>query len=580
MEEIVIMGVAVSEGIAIGRPLFVGQEEAAVPEFPIALGEVDGEIARYRRALSFSREDLRRLQESLEGSAEVATIIDAHIQMLEDPMMTTDMEEKIRLMLQNTEAVFDSAIKDYGNRISQITDPFFQQRMSDVMDLAGRILGHLSKKPLGNMEDIPPESVVFTEELTPSDAAAPVSHVLAFVSCRGGVSSHAALIARAKGIPYVSSIDISACKKVTCHQVVVDGELGVVIFNPTQDTLNRYQLRKRDLARLEPKKAEGGLSVQTKDGCPVGVYANFGSMSDLERFSESQADGIGLLRTEYLFLEDPQFIQSEERQREIYREIIDKMNGAPLVMRVFDFGGDKTPFWDSSRTLEENPALGCRGIRYLLRNEALLKTQLRALFRASITGDVRILLPLVSDIRELIEVRRIMQEIGEELTVEGVAHRSDLSMGCMIEVPSAVLLCDVFAKKVDFMAIGTNDLVQYTLGADRNNPLTQGLLYPAHPSVLRMIKMVVAECRRLNCPVSICGEMASNPLFIPLLLGLGVTEFSCSLRYLPMIKETISKQSLIDSCALAERILCMDSGFDIAQELLLFSRKGQDEQKT
>ncbi len=572
LEELRFQGFPVSDGIAIGIPFFLNYEEEHIPEFPISIGEVDDEIARYRRALFSSREDLKRLQSDLvhEVSDDVITIIDAHIQMLEDPMMTTHMEEKIRQMLQNTESVFHSVMRDYENRFSRSSDAFFQQRLIDVMDLANRVLGHLCPKEKISVSDIPFNSVVFASELIPShSAAAHVSRVSAFVTHSGGGNSHAALIARAKGIPYVACVDIAVLRQIPCQAVIVDGQTGDVILNPTAETLGKYQQKKTCLkTSFQILQKELKYDTETVDGFPVSVHANLGHLNDMESLSQAGADGIGLFRTEYLFFQDEGLVSSEESQYQTYLELLKKANGAPVVIRVFDVGGDKNPDFLSSEQKDQHSVLGIRGIRYLLRHPEIFRIQLQALLRVALHGDVRILLPLISDICELIQVRQLITEISEDLKKKGIPYKENVPLGCMIEVPSAVMICDVLCKHCDFLSIGTNDLVQYTLGIDRSNPMMSEFCYPAHPSVIRMIKMVVTEGRRLNRPVSICGEIASNPMFVPLLLGLGVTDFSCSPRYIPLVKKAIRQNSLLGAYDLAQRVLQLSSTVEVSHVLL------------
>lgn len=560
-------GFPVSDGIAIGTPFFLNQEENDIPEFPITLGEVDDEIARYRKALLSSREDLKRLQFDLaqEGSSDVMTIIDAHIQMLEDPMMTTEMEDKIRQMLQNTESVFHTVMSDYETRFSRSSDAFFQSRLIDVMDLAKRVLGHLRPHDQISITDIPFNSVVFAKEIVPShSAAAHICRVSAFVSQSGGGNCHAALIARAKGIPYVSCVDLAAIRNIACECVIVDGQTGDVILNPTSETLSKYQHRKTSIkTNMQILQKELQYDTETIDGFPVRVFANIGHLTDFETLSHTGADGIGLFRTEYLYLQNGAEGPSEQMQYEAYRQLVKKAQGAPVVIRVFDIGGDKIPDFYHAEINKEDP----RGIRYLFRNVALFKKQLRAILRASVDGDVRILLPLVSDVCELIQARQLITEVSEELKSEKLNYKEGIPLGCMIEVPSAVMICDVLAKHCDFFSIGTNDLIQYTLGINRSNPM-MGDSYSAHPSMIRMIKMVVTEARRLNRPVSVCGEIASNPTFIPLLLGLGVSDFSCSPRYIPVVKRSVRQCSLLGAYDLAQRILQLSSSVEVSHVLL------------
>jgi len=304
------------------------------------------------------------------------------------------------------------------------------------------------------------------------------------------------------------------------------------------------------------------------DGCFVQVFANIGHISDLEQIDQLGSDGVGLLRTEYLFFHNRHLLASEEDQYNAYREMIQKIGNLPLSIRVFDVGGDK--HFDIAELVlkEANPVLGCRGIRFLLRHKDIFKRQLRAILRAAVHGDVRMLLPLISDIHEVYEVRRLITEVLRDLKNEKILAKTNIPLGCMIEVPSAVLICDVLAQACDFLSIGTNDLVQYTLGIDRNNPMMSDFCTPAHPSVIRMIKMVVTEAKRHGRSVAICGEIASNPLFIPLLLGLGVDEFSCSPRYIPLVKKTIRQTRFVDAYALAQRILSLQSASEISQALL------------
>lgn len=567
-----IKGVPVSEGIAIGIPFFLELDEQEIPAFPITLKEVDQEIARYRNALFSSREDLQLLRNHLvyEASDDAATIIESHILMLEDPLMTVNVEDRIRQMRQNTESVFHAVMSDYEKRFSKTKNASFRDRFVDVMDVAKRVMGHLRPLKGHSLADVPFNSIVFTKELIPSHtASAQNSRVSAFVTQNGGGNSHAALIARAKGIPYVSSVEIEPLLNLPIKTVIVDGQNGDVILNPTHQTLEKYKQRKTCLkTSLQLLQKELQYDAETIDGCPINVYANIGHIDDLENIRQYGAEGIGLFRTEYLFFQHRRLISSEEEQYHAYRQLIRTVGEVPIVIRVFDVGGDKNPELFVGGDKEPNPVLGCRGIRFLLRHKEIFKTQLRAILRSAIYGDVKILLPLISDLAELEASRFLIDETSHELQAQGILCKHKISVGCMIEVPSAVLICDALAKKSDFLSIGTNDLVQYTLGIDRSNPAMSDSCYPAHPSVLRMIKMVNAEAKRHGRSVSICGEIASNPLFVPLLLGLGVDQLSCSLRYIPAVKRAIRQTSLLSAYELAQRILTLNSAREVAQVLI------------
>ena len=573
-----LQGNPVSEGVAIGYLFFLpALSEEFIPEFSIEESFLAAEVSRYYEAVEKSKEDLLLLKGNLEkeGSQEALEIIETHVQMLRDPLITMDVEQKIKSSQRNAESVFSSVIRDYEKKFSKITDPFFQQRIVDVLDLSKRILEHLAGKSRVNFSEIPRNSIVFAKELVPSHTAAiQASRVSAFVTQQGGGCSHAALIARSKGIPYISSIDVQVLQDAGSSRVIVDGESGEIIFYPILETLRKYQeLKIRFNTTYKLLQQEVFPCTETMDGYVVHVYANVGSLADLEEFQICKPEGIGLFRTEYLFLDKNIVFLSEEEQIDAYAKVFSKAEGFPIVVRVFDVGGDKNPDMFLEYEKETNPILGCRGIRFLLRHPILFRTQLRALMKAFKQTELKILLPLVSDIGEVIQSKKIIQEVEEELKKQGEVGDLKIVIGCMIEVPSAAFLCDVILREVDFLSIGTNDLVQYTLGMDRSNPAVRDFFYPAHPSILRMIKMIVEEAKRQNKPVTICGEMASNPVFIPLLLGLGLTDFSCSFRHIPLVKRAVRQCLLLRAVELAEKILQLSSHAEIAQALADFQSK-------
>lgn len=572
-EETRFEGIPVSEGIAIGKPYFLKAVDSEIPDFEIDCCEVDHEVARYRQALFSSKEDLTKLREDLqmEGSNEAVSTIDTHIQMLDDPMITTHMEGKIRKMLRNTESVFHSVINDYESRFSERTDVFFQERFLDVKDISRRILGHLSERKNQRTDgQIVEGSVIFANEITPSYVASAHPGIVgALISKDGGGNSHAALIARSKGIPYLAGIDASELELVeNINKVIVDAYEGVLIVNPSNETIIKYQDKQLQLAtRYQTFLRDDHLVAETRDGYPVALYINIGSSNDLDTFPYSHS-GVGLFRTEYLFLETHDSYPTEAYQERVYRELIAKVKEKICVIRVFDLGGDKQPGRFLTKHREANPVMGNRGIRFLLRNPGLFRAQLRAIYKAAAMGDadVQLLLPLISDIGELHQSKEVIASVYDQLHEQGY-NVPNLEIGCMIEVPSAVMICDALAKNCDFLSIGTNDLVQYSLGVDRDNPLMSELYYPAHPSVLRMIKMTALEAKRKNKTLTICGEIASNTLFTPLLLGLGLNKFSVSPRYLPLIKQTVRKWSLLEACRLAEKILTFSNPKEISDYL-------------
>lgn len=568
--ELQLQGVSISDGIAIGQIVVLEElEPAELPKFSISKREVDHEIQRYRQAITSSREDLFRLQDALaqEGSVEAVTIIDAHIQMLQDPFMTTMIEERISERLQNTESVFQHAIKEYEDQFARVSSSFFKQRLKDVKDLSSRILKHLSPQSKLVFDHLPSNSILIAKELVLSDAAeAPKDKVSAFLSHLGSSTSHAALIARAKGIPYVSSIDIGLLARHKNAQVIVDGKQGIVILRPSKKTLEKYEnAQKRYQEKLLFFSKNICDQARTRDGHKIEVHANIEHIDDVEKLKKLKADGIGLFRSEYLFFDHVIKDFSEESQYRIYRNLFKRTQGMRVVFRVFDIGGDKAVFQE--RIQETNPALGCRSIRFLLRHRDIFRIQLRALMRAAINADVQILLPLITDLSELLEVKRYIRLIYDDLETTGYRIKKRLQIGSMIEVPSAVVMSEWIAKESDFLSIGTNDLIQYTLAADRLNASIADMYQPAHPSIIRMLSFVAQSAKLQKCPLSICGEMASSPLFTALLIGLGITKLSCSPRFIPIIKHTVCHTNMVSAQQLAKEALNLGTSHEIHQLL-------------
>lgn len=566
MKEIRIQAVSLSEGIATGIPFFFHPDQEKKPSFTIAFKGVDEEISRYRSALFSSREDLKLLHDHLlRESSDAADIIESHIQILDDPLMTDHVEDRIREEMQNPESVFQSVVDDYKQRLSKRADPVFRERLTDVMDLAQRVLRHLSPSEGHSLEQVPYNSVVITEELLPSHiAACDTSRVCAFIADQGGAHSHAALMARAQGIPYLIGVDIARVQGMSVRCMIVDGFSAELILNPTAATRSQYDKRKRPTCAKRELKANERAS-KTLDGHTVTVDVNIGHVNEFETSKPYCPHGVGLLRSEYLLLKESELLSSEQGQYEAYVNVIKALPESPIVIRVFDLGGDKTlPGFTQE---EENPLFGLRGIRFLLRYPDLFRIQLRALLRAGGQGDIRILLPFVADVRELDQAKKYIKEEGEKLRQEGVPCNVRVPVGCMIEVPSAALMCEALLAHSDFISVGTNDLVQYTLGMDRNHPVVEDLCTPAHPSLLRLLKMISSEAIKQAKPLSVCGEMASDPLFVPLLIGMGIDRLSCAPQSLGRVKQTVRAIHFSEACSLARRVLELTSTEEVVAAL-------------
>lgn len=576
-QEVRLKGYPICTGIAIARPFYFAVAEENIPEFSVPRDKVEHEVDRYNSALASSRSDLLSLQMRMqkEGGQEAAEILGSHLEIMRDPLMTVEMEEAIRAKQKNTEYVFKTVIGEYEEKFQRITDVFFRERLKDVQDISRRIIGHLRKHERSTLGQLTSHCVVFAHELHPSDTAeANTSVINAFVTRSGAETSHVAIMARAKGIPFVSNVDFPDLTYVLPPQVIVDGRTGDVIINPTDETVAHYEKERKKLKiHAQGLEESGELEAETTDGHTICLSANIEMFNELDTLHQYGGKGVGLFRSEYLFLAKDAF-PSEEEQFMVYRSIVEKVGGHPSVIRTFDIGGDKLGNFNLSR-YEKNPYLGCRAIRLMLKERTVFKTQIRAILRASAFGEVCILFPMISGLAELREAKAIVEEAKLELLKKGVPFSRTIPIGCMIEVPSAALICDILAKECDFFSIGTNDLVQYSLAVDRGNPTMSYLYTPAHPSIVRLIKMVVEEGNRSEKCVSVCGEIAADPRYTQLLMGLGVHDLSISSPSLPVIKNVIRRTSMKEAKELAEHILTLSTCEEIDDVLDRAYRKLQ-----
>jgi phosphoenolpyruvate-protein phosphotransferase (PTS system enzyme I) len=567
--ELRLQGYPICPGIAIGRPFYFAVAEENIPEFSVPDDQIDHEVDRYYSALKSSRKDLLSLQKRLqkEGGNEAAAILASHLEIMRDPFMTVEMEEAIRQKGKNTEYVFKTQIGEYEQKFRKITDVFFRERLNDFQDISRRIIGHLRKHERYTLAQLNFKSIVFAHELSPSDTAEANTDVIeAFVTRSGAETSHVAIMARAKGIPFVSNVDFPEFSLTAPPQVIVDGRSGEVIINPTKETLIIYREEGKKLKiHVKGLKQSGMLEAETVDGYKACLSANIEMFNELDTLHQYGGEGVGLFRSEYLFLAREVF-PSEEEQFLVYRSIVEKVGGHPSVIRTFDIGGDKLGNFHMSR-YEKNPYLGCRAIRLMLKERPVFKTQIRAILRASAFGEVSILFPMISGVLELREAKAVVEEAKAELLEKGIPFARNIPVGCMIEVPSAAITCDILVKECDFLSIGTNDLVQYSLAVDRGNPAMSYLYTPAHPSILRLIKLVVDEGNKANKQVSVCGEIAADPHYTPLLLGLGVHDLSVSSPSLPVVKNVIRRLSIIEARKIAEQALSLSTAIEV-EELL------------
>lgn len=569
-QQVCLKGAPICRGIAIGKPFFFTLIDDSVPEFTIPTKDIEEEIDRYRKAIRRSRDDIKQLQKKLkkEKILEGAAILDAHIQMMQDPLLTQHIEDEIKKSRKNAEFIFHSFVSQYQKKFQSLADPFFRERFKDIQDISRRVMGYLRDSVSVSLVDIPSGSIVFSDDLTAFDTAeANVSSVMAFVTQQGSATSHAAIVAKAKGIPYVSNISFEDLLELDQNgQVIVDGRTGDVIFYPTDETLDTYRnLQEKLQYQVKYWGKKKSLPAETINGYTVKLSSNIDMTDDMDLFHEYGGEGVGLFRSEYMFLNNDTF-PTEDDQYIYYLQLVEKMQGLPLVIRTFDFGGDKLMLNPYMPT-EGNPFIGCRAIRYLLKERDILKAQLRAILRASQYGKVSIMFPMISTLSELVEAKELLEEAYVELEKNGYDAIPKVRVGSMIEVPSAAIVADLIAKECDFLSIGTNDLVQYSLAVDRRNHSPHQIHASTDPSVLRMIKLIISEANHQEIPVAVCGEVAADPRFTALLLGLGVHELSVAPRFLPSIREAVRRCCIVESCALAEKALTLTNAKDI-QELL------------
>ncbi len=562
-QEVRLLGEGISRGIAIGEPYLFSYQQPTVPVYPVSLTGRKEELRRFLAAVDKGREELLLLQRQLEceGAQDAIDIVEAQLQFIADPTIIADMTQGIMEEGRNAEAVFQALWKRYRAQFQSIGDSFFRERWADLEDLYRRILRHLLGGSQAALASVPKSAIVFATELSPSDTASVQGCAIgAFVTQKGGATSHAAIVARAKGIPYIANLDLSRLPKNLHGPVIVDGRTGVVILNPKPATLQKYRTTALHIAdAMADLERQAEHKSETYDGHHIRLSANLEDVTELSLLHGHGGYGIGLFRSEYLFLSRSGF-PSEEEQYDAYRTMLSHMDGLPVVIRAFDVGGDKHAA--EQRTWKElNPFLGCRAIRFLLRKPEIFRTQLRAILRASAHGNISLLFPMVSSLQELREAKNIVDQVRHKLISEGHKIPAHLSIGSMIEVPSAALIADVLAQECDFLSIGTNDLVQYALAVDRSNDAMSGHYAPTHPGVLRLMKFVVAQANQHGISVSLCGEMAADPRLTALLIGLGLTELSVASRHIPLIKHVIRRTSIVEARHLANQALALaDAG--------------------
>ena len=550
-----IKGIAASNGIAIAKAYKLVMPDLTVEK--VTVEDVEKEIKAYENAMEQTAKDLETIKEAASKnlSAEEAAVFDAHALVLSDPELKTQVEDKIRNEACNAAAALDEVSAMFISMFESMGDEYFRERAADIKDVSRRLLANLLGKPLPNPALIDEEVVIIADDLTPSDTAQLNKNLVrGFATNIGGRTSHSAIMARSLEIPAVV-----ACKTITDDvqdgdMIGLDGIEGVVMINPDEATIQEYTTKRDEYKayREELKKLVNEKTVST-DGKHVELVANIGSPKDLEGVRENGGEGVGLFRTEFLYMESAE-LPSEDKQYEVYKEILEGMAGHPVVVRTLDIGGDKE-IEAIDLPKEMNPFLGVRAIRLCFQREDIFRSQLRALLRASVHGDLRIMFPMIAALGEFRKAKGILLEEKEKLIAEGIAVSDSIQVGIMIEIPAAAVLADQFAKEVDFFSIGTNDLIQYTFAADRMSSGVSYLYQPFNPSILRLVKHVIDSAHKEGKWAGMCGEMAGEPLAAPLLLGLGLDEFSMSATSILSQRKLIRGLSQAEMAELANKAI-------------------------
>ncbi|MGQ0637508.1 MAG: phosphoenolpyruvate--protein phosphotransferase [Planctomycetaceae bacterium] len=560
-------GIAVSPGVAIGPALVLGSENFRIPQRFVRVDAVDAEVSRFHSALAAAVAEISG-HEALAASrlgAQYGAIFAAHRQLAQDPKLVREIEDLIRQKCHSPEFAASRVLRQYARTLQKLGDRYFAERANDLFDLEKRILRHLLGERREELAQLTAPVVVLAHNLTPSETAnLDTQFVKGFATEIGGKSSHTAILAGALELPAVVGIGSFLSEVSGGETIIIDGNEGAVIIDPDEETLSVYRdaenKRRSAAVRLE---SFGPLQSVTKDGVPIHVYGNIEFPHEVEHCTQRGAEGIGLYRTEFLYLEG-EAEPSEDVQYEAYSRVVQAFPGAPVVIRTLDLGAEKFP--NSMQEVIDatpNPTLGLRSLRLTLTNLPLFKTQLRAILRAAQLGDVRIMFPLVSTLLEFRQAKMILGDVIEDLEEQKVPCNPKVKLGMMVEVPSAALMAEEFAREVDFFSIGTNDLIQYTLAVDRANPAVAGLYSSADPSILRMIRGVVAAAEKRQIPVSVCGQMSSDPIYTPLLVGMGLRELSVTPHAVLEVKQAVRSLTVPQAQAIAAHAQTLEVARDV-----------------
>lgn len=555
--EVIYEGIPASPGVAIAPIHVVARGFSAPDVYEIGEAEVPRECERFRQAVEITKRQLVELQsrlQDLSGNDE-SSIFEAHAMMLEDRAVVGRVEAAIASRMQNAEFAFYAVMQNFLEAMRRIPDPYLRERTADIEDVAQRVLRNFSPDSETRHQGPNDHHILVAYDLAPSDTASMNRrHVLGFATEQGSVNSHTAILARAFGVPAVVGLEGAVIDVMALAPAILDGYTGKLILHPSEETLQRYIKLRDAKARVRSAlDAKRGAATETIDGRSITVSANIELLDELPMVKRSGAKGIGLYRTEFMLLNGEE-MPDENEQVGIYTKVAREMAPHTVIIRTLDAGGDKLPVEPLTEP-EPNPFLGWRGIRVSLARPAMFREQVRAILRASAAGKLAVMFPMISGLSEVWRGKEMVRRCMDELDKEGVPFDANLPVGIMIEVPAAALCADLLAPEVDFFSIGTNDLIQYTVAADRVNPHVAGLYRPTHPAVIRLIKRTIDAANDHGIWTGICGEMAGDIRFTPLLIGLGVEELSVGPQQVPIVGQAIRSLSYAQCAAMADEAL-------------------------